>query len=142
MTPNEYQIQAARTLMSSSEQAEAIIDSIKILPELSQMIVGGAKLCSEAGELNDTIVKHISYGQELDHNNIIEECGDILWYVAMILTACQTTMEEAMHSNIEKLRIRYPEKFTEKDAAERKDKIECPFCGENHTLEQCHQNAN
>lgn len=122
MTPNEYQIAAARTLMTNVEQAKKLIDAVENSPRVAQLIVAGQKLSSESGELNDAIVKHTCYGQILDYENIIEECGDLLWYIAMILTCFDSTLEEAMQSNINKLKIRYPEKFTEKDAMERKDK--------------------
>ena len=127
MSPNEYQVAASRTSMSNLEYAEKMLSKIKYLPRLARTITAVLKLNSESGELADNIVKHTAYGQELDTPNIIEECGDLLWYIADILSANRSTMEEAMVANIEKLKIRYPEKFTEHDALERKDKCEC--CG-------------
>lgn len=134
MTPNEYQLEALRTLMSDDTQATRLAQAIAVCPPLAQMIVAGAKLSSESGELNDAIVKHISYNQALDTENIFEECGDLLWYIADILSALGRTMEDCMQHNIGKLRIRYPEKFTEELAKERLDKKKhypvciCCFC--------------
>ena len=122
MSPNQYQMLSQRTVMSNAEQAQKIIESLEDSPRKSQLIVAALKLNSESGELADTIVKHICYGQKLDEENIVEECGDLLWYIALILTKCNTTMEVCMHNNIGKLKLRYPEKFTEQDAFERKDK--------------------
>lgn len=122
MTPNEYQELSKRTLMNNSVQALKIIKEIKNLPRLSQIIIAAMKLSSEAGELNDALVKHISYGQPLDEENIIEECGDLLWYITTILTSLNASMELCMVKNIQKLQIRYPEKFTEEHAVKRLDK--------------------
>jgi NTP pyrophosphatase (non-canonical NTP hydrolase) len=84
------------------------------------------KLSSESGELNDALVKHVCYNQPLDIANIQEECGDLLWYIALILTYTGSTMEFCMQDNIDKLKLRYPEKFTEELAKERKDKVISP----------------
>jgi len=54
-----------------------------------------------------------------DPVNIKEECGDILWYIAILARACNFTIEECMEVNIAKLRSRYGEKFTAYDALNR-----------------------
>lgn len=142
MNANEYQQGALRTMIPDEEQAEKLILALARSPHLTQIMVAGMKLSSEAGELNDAIVKHISYGQPLDIENIIEECGDLLWYISVILESCNMTMGECMAMNINKLKIRYPENFTEKDAAERKDKLvdgEKPCgCYPNEICDRCH----
>lgn len=142
MSPNEYQDSCKRTLMPDKEQTEKIIFSLRKNERYSQVIIAGLKLCSEAGELNDSIVKHLSYGQPMDEENIIEECSDLLWYIATILTSLEVNMEQCMEDNINKLKIRYPEKFTEEHAAKRLDKVDytmgkfrCPACGSlEHTI--------
>ncbi len=76
-------------------------------------------LVTEAGEAMDAVKKSLFYNQPFDRTNLKEELGDALWYIAV---ACQTngwTMEEVMEANIRKLRVRYPEKFTEQDAEHR-----------------------
>ena len=122
MTPNEYQKLCQRTVMPDSDQCQKLWDSPMLHTGLSHVIIAALKLNSESGELSDSIVKHLCYGQQLDTENIKEECGDLLWYISLILEKLNTTMEECMVDNIEKLKIRYPEKFTEKDAKDRKDK--------------------
>lgn len=122
MTPNEYQEEAQRTVMSAEEQAYRITKVLHTNPERAHVIVGALKLCSESGELSDTIVKHICYGQEMDIQNIWEECGDLLWYIALILEHTGYNIDQAMHDNINKLRKRYPAKYSDACAAERLDK--------------------
>lgn len=80
-------------------------------------------IAGEAGELIDPIKKAMFYGKPLDVENIREELGDLVWYVAA--AACRAlgcTLEELATANIEKLRKRYPEKYTDEAAVVRADK--------------------
>lgn len=40
-----------------------------------------------------------------------KECGDILWYIAMICHSLNRNMDETIQMNINKLKARYPEGF-------------------------------
>lgn len=51
--------------------------------------------------------------------NLVEELGDILWYVALACTALGTTIEKVQEGSIAKLARRYPDKFTQGNAAVR-----------------------
>ena len=85
----------------------------------SNMCMG---LAGETGETVDIFKKHIYQGKDLDINDVIEEIGDILWYIANLCNVNKITMKECMDSNVEKLRKRYPNGFSVKDALERADK--------------------
>ena len=85
----------------------------------SNMCMG---LAGETGETVDIFKKHIYQGKDLDINDVIEEIGDILWYIAKLCNVNKITMKECMESNVEKLRKRYPNGFSIKDALERADK--------------------
>ena len=67
----------------------------------------------------DQLKKHIFYGKELDLTNITEECGDLFWYLAEVLTSIDVKFIDVMQKNIDKLRARYPEEFTQQDALNR-----------------------
>lgn len=71
---------------------------------------------TEAGELIDAIKKSVFYGKELDLTNIKEEAGDILWYLAILFDTLGTDFETEMSRVINKLKVRFPDKFTEQDA--------------------------
>lgn len=116
MDANEYQELAYRTAPLNEDILRGRLASY---PNLIHAAFG---INTESGELTDTLKKTIIYGKELDVVNIKEECGDLLWYIALALSVLGYTLEDVMEENIEKLRIRYPEKFTESDAIERKDK--------------------
>jgi NTP pyrophosphatase (non-canonical NTP hydrolase) len=74
---------------------------------------------TESGEFVDMIKRHIFYGKEIDRANGIEELGDGDWYEALAIDVLQTTLDEVQEKNIAKLKIRYPEKFTEEAALNR-----------------------
>ena len=48
---------------------------------------------------------------ESNCTKISKESGDIMWYIAAILTKCRIMLGDAMHENIEKLKARYPEGY-------------------------------
>lgn len=54
-----------------------------------------------------------------DYSNIVEEMGDIYWYLAVLQRATGISEEKVKSKNIMKLRARYPEKFTTDDALNR-----------------------
>lgn len=74
---------------------------------------------TEAGEIQDAAKKTVIYGQDLDHVNLVEEVGDILWYLSRLLTLVGSSFDEAMKKNNEKLKVRYGDKFTEYAALNR-----------------------
>ena len=76
-------------------------------------------LATEAGEFVDMIKKHIYYGKALDVVNAKEELSDCSWYIALALNELNTTMNEVLTLNINKLKLRYPAKFSSEDAINR-----------------------
>ena len=76
-------------------------------------------ISTESGELMDAFKRKIFYGKDLDVVNLKEEIGDIMWYMAILLRELDLDFNEILQLNIDKLRARYPEKFTEFDALNR-----------------------
>lgn len=77
---------------------------------------GMDRLHSSLGVLSDSVelVKALKPCQpldEVDGVNMLEECGDILWFMAVPLRAAQSSFEEAAEKNLNKLKARYPGKF-------------------------------
>lgn len=69
-------------------------------------------LSSETGEIMEALVGHVFDGLTLDKINIKEEFGDVSWYTGIGCDAVDTTLLQVLTTNIEKLEVRYPEKFT------------------------------
>ncbi len=59
------------------------------------------------------------YGVRPDNVNILEEFGDIAWYTALGIDELGGDWENILEKNIDKLRARYPEKFTSEAAINR-----------------------
>lgn len=107
--PDDYVVQAMRSLK----------DDQSFQYQLNHSLHG---LVSEVGEIADIIKRHIIYEQRFDRENMKEELGDLMWYIALMCRLNGFSLAEIMHENIVKLRKRYPEKFTPEAAVARADK--------------------
>ena len=98
--------------------------SAPFMARLEHSIIG---LVTETGEIADAYKKAKFYGKEIDIVNLCEEMGDLFWYLAVMIDAINkyqrgryhpsdnvrdAGFESLMRMNIEKLRKRYPEKFS------------------------------
>ena len=90
--------------------------------DLMRLVHAGMGMSGETGEILDNLKKSVMYGKPLDAKNLKEECGDVLWYMAVMLDQLGSSFEEVMQMNVTKLAKRYPNGFSEKDALARKDK--------------------
>lgn len=86
---------------------------------LKRLLHTGIGLSTEAGEFLDALKKHIFYGKELDKVNLKEEMGDLFWYLAIACDELDVDFETLMQTNIQKLKARYGEKFSEQKAENR-----------------------
>lgn len=98
-------IEAAKRTESGSTEYDAKRVDIRILHGIMGLV-------TESGELMDAVKKSIFYEKELDRVNLVEELGDIMWYMAILIDALDTSFEEVATKNITKLQARYPEKFS------------------------------
>jgi NTP pyrophosphatase (non-canonical NTP hydrolase) len=105
-------------LKSEAHITTAIISRISD-PKVIRLLHGAIGLSTEAGELLDMLKKHIYYGKPLDLINAKEEVGDSMWYAGLVIDVLKTTFDEVLTVNIDKLKARYPEKFTEFHAVNR-----------------------
>lgn len=115
MTPKQYVEDALRT---EARDMTPVLERVQD-PQLVRLMHAMIGMCTEAGEVQDAVKKHVFYGKELDRPNLIEELGDIMWYIAIATDVLDTTLEEVMQKNSDKLRARYGNKFTEETAITR-----------------------
>lgn len=80
------------------------------------MVLG---MVTEVGELADAYKRTLAYGKSLDLTNVKEEVGDLMWYVVNFCRMTGIDMEDALGINIDKLRVRFPEKFSQEHALNR-----------------------
>lgn len=88
--------------------------------EFERLIHCALGITTEASEFADIIKKAVFYGKEIDIEHLKKELGDSLWYIAIACDVIGTDFEELMALNIEKLKARYPEKWTAENAINRK----------------------
>ena len=81
-------------------------------------------LSGEVGELQDALKKHVIYDKKLDVTNVIEELGDIEFYLEGLRQSLGVTREVTLQANITKLAKRYSEgKYSNEAAVARADKV-------------------
>lgn len=79
----------------------------------------------EGGELFDAVKKWVLYEKPLDRANVVEELGDLEFYMEGLRQGLGISREETIAANIEKLGKRYAAgKFSNAAAQERADKGE------------------
>lgn len=99
-----------------------------ILDELNEndvdLIHMGIGVAGEAGELLDAVKRRAIYRKPLDRENVIEELGDLEFYMEGIRQTLQITREETLEANKRKLGERYKSKvYSDQAAQERADKV-------------------
>lgn len=87
---------------------------------LLHMAVG---VSGESGELLDAIKKATIYRKVLDRENVIEELGDLEFYMEGLRQGLNITREETLQANFDKLSVRYHKGlYSDQQAQERADK--------------------
>lgn len=77
----------------------------------------------EGGELLDAIKKATIYRKPLDRENVIEELGDLEFYMEGLRQELDISRQETLEANVRKLSKRYKAlKYSDSDAQERADK--------------------
>lgn len=76
----------------------------------------------ESGEFADAVKRVAIYEGVPDRANMIEELGDLLWYIAYACEVLGEPLEIVARDNIEKLKKRYPEAYSDFNAHARMDK--------------------
>lgn len=73
-------------------------------------------VAGEAGELADAVKKEVIYCKPLDRKNLVEELGDLRFYIQAIMNLYSVTEQEVLQHNACKLMVRY-ENLEYSDAA-------------------------
>ena len=108
MTLNEYQEQAMRT-------------SSKELSRHAHLLNGCLGLAGEAGECCDLLKKNQFQDGRPIREKLLDELGDVLWYIAESASALGYTLEEVAVHNVKKLMDRYPQGFDAERSLHRED---------------------
>ena len=78
---------------------------------LSQLLTAALGLTAESGEFTEIVKKIILQGKPYNEDNVFHmkrELGDICWYIAQACMALDTSFDEILVLNVDKLKKRYP----------------------------------
>ena len=108
MNIEEYQEKAERT----------VNNDLTINEELTNLCMG---LAGEIGEIVDYVKKGLYQGHAIECSKIVEEIGDVMWYLTNLATFYRLPMTFILDENIKKLEERYPEGFSAEKSINRKE---------------------
>tara|TARA_Y100001970_G_scaffold76822_1_gene97589 strand:+ start:21 stop:473 length:453 start_codon:yes stop_codon:yes gene_type:complete len=75
------------------------------------LLTAALGLTAESGEFTEVVKKIILQGKPYNEDNVFHlkrELGDICWYIAQACMALDTSFDEIIEMNVEKLKARYP----------------------------------
>ena len=105
---------AGVTSMPSQDSAilQARIDELVANgADIPHLLTAALGLTAESGEFTEVVKKIILQGKPYNEDNVFHmkrELGDICWYLAQACMALDTTFEEIIEMNVDKLKARYP----------------------------------
>jgi NTP pyrophosphatase (non-canonical NTP hydrolase) len=111
MNLNDYQKLAARTIPADKDKN-------------LRMAEFTLALCEEAGESAGVLKKIIYHHHPFDvakATQLIGELGDTLWHIAALATEFGITLDQIACFNLEKLRQRYPDGYSDERSVNRDD---------------------
>lgn len=104
-----------------AKPGKAIVE--QMTPQKAHLLHMAVGISGEAGELLDAIKKLVVYNKELDLTNVIEELGDLEFYMEGLRQGLTLDREETIKANIVKLGSRYRgHQYTDEQAHNRADK--------------------
>jgi NTP pyrophosphatase (non-canonical NTP hydrolase) len=103
---NEYQKMAERT-SGAGQSGER------------RQVIAALGLAGEAGEFANMIKKLTAHGHDIPAEDLVDELGDVLWYLSEAATASGLDLNHIALKNIDKLRTRYPDGFSEERSRNR-----------------------
>ena len=105
---------AGVTSMPSQDSAilQARIDELVANgADVPHLLTAALGLTAESGEFTEVVKKILLQGKPYNKDNVFHmkrELGDICWYLAQACMALDTTFDEIIEMNVDKLKARYP----------------------------------
>ena len=94
------------TLLSRMTELDVSDDA-----DIPRLLTAALGLTAESGEFTEVVKKIILQGKPYNEDNVFHmkrELGDICWYIAQACMALDTTFDEIIEMNVDKLKKRYP----------------------------------
>lgn len=113
----------AELVLALAKPGSAIVDALT--PGQAHCLHMAVGIAGEAGELLDAIKKYTIYQKPVDRANVVEELGDLEFYMQGLRFRLGITREETLEQNITKLQKRYSAgTYSDAQAQHRADKLE------------------
>ena len=83
---------------------------VEVDADVPRLLTAALGLTAEAGEFTEVVKKIILQGKPYNEENVFllkRELGDICWYLAQACMALDTTFDEVIEMNVDKLKARY-----------------------------------
>ena len=79
--------------------------------DVPRLLTAALGLTAESGEFTEVVKKIVLQGKPYNEDNVFHmkrELGDICWYLAQACMALDTSFDEIIEMNVDKLKKRYP----------------------------------
>ena len=79
--------------------------------DVARLLTAALGICAEGGEFTEVVKKIVFQGKPYTEDNrfhMKRELGDVMWYVAQACMSLDTTIDEIIEMNVDKLKARYP----------------------------------
>jgi len=112
---NKYRNFVDAVTSDESRDFIAFSDRVVSLDEkganIERLLTGAVGINSEGGEIMEIVKKLMFQGKPWNDETIYHlkrELGDVMWYITQCLIALDSSMDEIVSMNVEKLEKRYP----------------------------------
>lgn len=110
---------AAGALGLCGEAAEVVEEAEALGDKGAQDAVAG--MSKHAGHVADVVKKIVFHGRQDLRTKLVDELGDVFWYIALLIDTADISLEEVLTYNVQKLQKRYPEGFSTAHSIQRAD---------------------
>jgi NTP pyrophosphatase (non-canonical NTP hydrolase) len=119
---NEFNSLYSTFVRDLAKPGAAILESLT--EEKCDLLHSAIGIAGEAGELLDAIKKHVVYNKPLDLQNVMEELGDLEFYLQQMRNRLCIERTMVINRNFIKLHRRYANGYSDAAAQARADKQE------------------
>lgn len=111
--------------MNLEQYSALAMRTVNELGPQGNLVHAALGISDEAGEVAGAVKKHVAYGKDLNVVNVVEELGDLAWFMTLMMRTIDVTWDQVLAANIAKLEARYPSnQFSEASATNRDAKAE------------------
>ena len=108
-------------MISFEEYQKLSSRTLPLLAEKEALVMAVMGLCGESGEASEIVKKHVFHEHDLNRDQLRNELGDVLWYLAAMATVLGVSLEDIASENVAKLKARYPEGWDPERSRNRKE---------------------